>query len=251
MMVIIYYKVFRVIRSRAAMKKSSANKYRSNNQTQNSQKNGARGASVIKKLSLKKPTVVETSQARNDNLNKNETNIPESETQINNNLDVIKLENENVEKNEKVHLISAGIFRLKNSKFFSEESTTKENASSSCSESNSGILNRRDTMITQGNALLNNEALNEESSTQMENTSPGLPEFSSVAMQREVKKSSSLGKIVVNKALLKAKKNFKAKATAIGMLKAQSNSISAVSSNKERKVTKTLVIVLIVFLVCW
>jgi hypothetical protein len=194
---------------------------------------------------------------------------------------------------EKINLISAGIFKLKNSeKLIPAKNESDEQASSSCSESNSALLNNNNNNNNHKNPKLdkNNNSANVASFNNPANRSSSLAvavakannssntlELSAIvtvdsisvvadysnnhngeknrgdSLEAGVARASGRGgSPIMNdgaSAVMKATSRFKA--AGVGVLRAQSSAISVASSNKERKVTKTLAIVLIVFLVCW
>ena len=227
-MIGLYYKIFQVIRSRAI--KSTAAKYRP------SMTNGdATTIAFVKQMSNKKKTTL------SENNNNNKTNPSSNKTA-----------NSMVKETsaEKVSLISARIFKLKNSRVLKDtkaNNAESDNLSSSGSDSNSMLMggNSRMAIVTPAN---NNNNKNKNlasgsgcgaASTAAKSTAEGSQDKS---VNQPVLGGGGSSDVKATNTVIKATSKFKARV-------AQAN--SAVSNNKERKVTKTLAIVLIVFLVCW
>ncbi len=187
---------------------------------------------------------------------------------------------------EKVHLISAGIFKLKHSKKLIASAANKDSedqpSSGSCSESNSGLLagSKSNTNLAKTDKNNNNNINTAATTVKSESSNNLSPQAASmnvlcVAQQQQpppqntattvvsfavedpnmASKNSPHGSLNMSRhspnTAQKAAQTSRFKPVGAGVLRAQSSAISAVSSNKERKVTKTLAIVLIVFLVCW
>ncbi len=184
---------------------------------------------------------------------------------------------------EKVHLISAGIFKLKNSKKLiaaAAKKKSEEQASSSCSESDSGLLTggNKSKLDNNNNHNTNNTTTTTKSDS-FNNNNPSVATVNALCVTKYQQQNTTTAVVsfaVEDPTAASANKNtiieisphaspklmrtpstatkattLRFRAASAGVLRAQSSAISAASSNKERKVTKTLAIVLIVFLVCW
>lgn len=240
-MIILYYKIFKVIRMRA---KKAASKYKAQKPIQ--------PASIKKGNNLNEPKAVLV------DLNKKAVIV-----------------NSNASKSgpEKINLISAGIFKLKNKSWPNDENSPGniENLDGSENNQNANLVQATNNDNTSSNnaSVLNSNISNPgtsgsgnlinslDSPQKLSNTNGSVKETNlNVAKAAnsnnkllQFKSSSNQNDSSTKKKTspLKSSKKQSAK----NILRLQSSAISAVSSNKERKVTKTLAIVLIVFLVCW
>ena len=240
-MIILYYKIFKVIRMRA---KKAASKYKAQK--------------PIQPASLKKANNVSEPKAVLVDLNKKAVIV-----------------NNNASKSgpEKINLISAGIFKLKNKSWPNDENSPGNIETLDCSENNQNAnlvqATNNDNTSSNNASVLNSNISNPgtsgsgnlinslDSPQKIVNTNGSIKETnlnvakaaSSNNKLLQFKSSSNQNDSSTKKKTspLKSSKKQSAK----NILRLQSSAISAVSSNKERKVTKTLAIVLIVFLVCW
>ena len=219
-MFILYYKIFRVIRGRAKTKRLQANQ----------QKNGQ-----------KKPQLVPQPQQQ------------QKETVAQVLIDCNKNNSMKIRpEREKITLISPGIFRLKNKAVQIVNCQYDQNLKTPLVQSSAQ------------NCLINSKNSNSESTIQADEKSlesfGNKPNDSNNNLRVTIKESDSSSKLQrqTNEEALKKPNGLNAKTkkfirakTAINVLRTQSSMLAALSSNKERKVTKTLAIVVIVFLVCW
>lgn len=273
-MVCLYYKVFLVIRSRA-QKSAAANANRRPTSTNitAANKSTSNGNLNDNKILSKK-----TMPGRDKNESK----------QLLTSFSKIDPQN-NSESNEKINLISVGIFKLKNSQNNNQLAvrTTVEpdqaTSSLAASHSNSPRGNETDnksnehektnaeqqlppsvsqhptvtfsekSQLASSSLVMSTNTTAQVSSTATlgSTSNPVVIPAVSATGSTTTNTTSTLNKMMTSHAVLKATTRFKAKAGVGGVLKLPSSAGSALSSNKERKVTKTLAIVLIVFLVCW
>ncbi len=222
-MIILYYRIFKVIRTRA------------------------KNAALSKNSTIK-------------NMSKNLSN--------NNHINNIKtklLNGSDIEK-EKINLLSEGIFKLKNTKTLESNENVNNNNNNNNNDDkkyNNKLNNTTTSTLTStidvdkltrtpisnntkaGDSVNNlNEIVAE---TNLNNLTSRLNESNK---NMPLLLSNNEKKIVTTTAILNKNKNVEVKKNkTITVQRFQSPAM--ISTNKERKVTKTLAIVLIVFLVCW
>jgi hypothetical protein len=307
-MVVLYYKIFKVIRSRA--KKSSAVKQvhkkgasvasvhniaKTSRNTSLSSSNTEQAKTVV--MDMSKTVTVLTNANTNSNSDQN--------SQRNNKLSsgaVSNKKNANKKNAQKVNLISNGIFKLKNKNtnaicgdMQKVPNTANSNANlTSEADVNFYLLtplvnhnncNNRLLSEFDHSALIINDPTESDSAkkkiappTNSANTSPidnnnkntnnnrnnnnnsligdsinknfKPKENNTKIVKERMKKAKSLSNASNLPNEIKPKKHSRAK-SAISVLRSQSSALSIASNSKEKKVTKTLAIVLCVFLVCW
>ena len=213
-MIFLYYKIFQVIRSRA--KKSAAKKF--------TPKDGA-----------KKGKATDNSNNNNNNTNnaRMSTASALANTAIDNTAAPSTATSRPGNESGKPSLISVGIFNLKN-RTSGLDIETDAHLLTNFNDKNDEFANNQaaQPQTAGGNA----EATNNDTDA----TKKPLLASGGKSKSGSEDKSASPQR--------NAKNN---KASPLGVLRSQSSAISAASSNKERKVTKMLAIVLICFLVCW
>ncbi len=214
-MIILYYRIFKVIRTRA--------------------KNSA--------LSAKNSTIKVT--------NKNQTNNNE-----NNNVKAKLLNGSETEK-EKINLLSEGIFKLKNTKTLESNENILNNNNklnnTVTTTLSSGISGDKLTKTAVDNSIKAGDSANNLNEIVAETNLNNVTIKSNDSNKNvPLLISKNDKKLVTTTAILSNNKN---KSVEVKKNKAFSvqrfQSPAMISTNKERKVTKTLAIVLIVFLVCW
>lgn len=221
-MIILYYRIFKVIRTRA--------------------KNAA--------LS-KNSTIRNKNQLNNNDNNNNNSNTVKT-----------KLLNGSGNEKEKINLLSEGIFKLKNSKTIESNENNLNNITITNNKLNNTATTTTTTTTSDGDKLPKSNVIN---STKVGDNANNLNDIVAETNLTNVTNrfndpnknvplllSNNEKKIVTTTAILSNNKNKSVevkKNKAITVQRFQSPAM--ISTNKERKVTKTLAIVLIVFLVCW
>jgi dopamine receptor D2 len=228
-MILLYYKIFKEIRARA---KKSAAKLKANKL---SKKNQATTTTPTK--------TAEVANQTNTSISAPSQSAPKSP--------------KNESSKEKVTLISAGIFNLKNNSTLSGDAELNNPTQVSLSEVNptasnniASVVDLKETNLDENKALLsglaNNDAdslnnakvLRIDLSENISNNNSSSNFTNMVATATKVQTDVKTNNKLVKQAKIKSAAN---------LLRLQ----SSVTSNKEKKVTQTLAIVLIVFLVCW
>lgn len=228
-MILLYYKIFKEIRARA--KRSTAK---------------LKAGKLSKKSQATTTTTTATKTAQVPNATTNASAPPNQSAPKSPKSDAAK---------EKVTLISAGIFNLKNNSALSSNCEAINNPTQVSVEANQASSNHiasvvalKETNLDENKALLSGLANNDADSSN--NTKVLRIDLSENNSNNN--SSSNFANLVATKVQSSVKTNNKlvkqAKVrSAANLLRLQ----SSVTSNKEKKVTQTLAIVLIVFLVCW
>lgn len=220
-MIILYYRIFKVIRTRA------------------------------KNAALSKNSTIRNKNQLNNNDNNNNSNTVKT-----------KLLNGSGNEKEKINLLSEGIFKLKNSKTIESNENNLNNITITNNKLNNTATTTTTTTTSDGDKLPKSNVIN---STKVGDNANNLNDIVAETNLTNVTNrfndpnknvplllSNNEKKIVTTTAILSNNKNKSVevkKNKAITVQRFQSPAM--ISTNKERKVTKTLAIVLIVFLVCW
>lgn len=157
---------------------------------------------------------------------------------------------------EKVNLISAGIFALKN------KPSQSQSSADLMLEQNGTDFDLIEINVMKETGFQGSKH-NQSHSQQQQRKSNATDADTVVTKKSIVSYGGNSKEILTNSARnnaknsvqlggeMKVKKKKSRAGRAINALKTQSSALATLSSNKEKKVTKTLAIVLIVFLVCW
>jgi len=235
-MILLYYKIFKEIRARA---KKSAAKLKASKLSKKSQ-----AATTTATTTTATKPVQAPNQATNSTTAPNQSAPKSPKSEL---------------AKEKVTLISAGIFNLKNNSALSANAEINNLTQVSVSEVNqtvpsnnlTSVVALKETNLDENKALLSGLANTDvDSSSALNNAKILRIDLSENNSNNN--SSNNFANLVATKVEANAKTNNKlvkqAKVrSAANLLRLQ----SSVTSNKEKKVTQTLAIVLIVFLVCW